>query len=155
MTGSPYLASPYRFGEGWIDYITVGQPSAGAAASMSVPGQYALRPLQVLVDLTTAVAVADRFVAVDVVNPNGVTWYRNVAEVAIPASQSNQQVVFSPSLGQTDHAAGAPIMAPLLACIVPPGWTLQIGAVNLQAADQLAAVSLVVEKIPTGATGDN
>jgi hypothetical protein len=42
-------------------------------------------------------------------------------------------------------ADGTPVFAPLVDVILTPGWTVQLTVDNIQAGDQISAVSFVVE----------
>lgn len=152
MPGQPdWLGGPYRYGEAYVDYIDVGQPAAGANAAFSVPGQYGVIVLAGRASLTTSASAANRVVSIDVINANAVTRWRNPAPASLPASQTGQKYEWNSQWANALSITNGPMVAPVLEVIVPPAWSIQFTVDNIQAADQLSALSLTVLKIPTGA----
>ena len=146
-----WLAGIYRYGEGYVDYIDVTQPAAGSNAAVSVPGQYGIIVLGGRATLTTSATVANRLVSLDVINANASTRLRNPAPATLPASQTNQRYEWNGGYANALSITNGPMVVPVSDLLVPPGWTVQITVDNIAAADQLAGVSLVVVKVPTGA----
>lgn len=146
-----WLAGIYRYGEGYVDFIDVAQPAAGLNAAVSVPGQYGLVVLGARATLTTSATVANRLVALDVINANSSTRLRNPAPASIPASTTNQRYEFNAAYTTGASITNGPMVVPVNDLLVPPGWTIQITVDNIAAGDQLASVSMVVVKVPTGA----
>lgn len=154
MTARDYLASPFRYDEGWVDYIDVAQPAAGANASVSVPGEYGLRVLAARATLTTDANAANRLLSLDFVTANGVTRVRNFASVVWTANTNAQTFVWNHAWHLSEWNTNTPVLMPVLPLLLPPTWLVQFVVDNKQAGDQLAGLSLVVEKVPTGAAGD-
>ena len=152
MTGqADWLPSPYRFGEGYVDYVDVTQPAAGSNAAFGVPSQYGIVVLGARATLTTSATVANRLVSLDVINANSSTRLRNPAPATLPASQTNQRYEWNSAFAAAVSITNGPMVIPVNDLLVPPAWTIQFTVDNIAAADQLAGVSLVVFKIPTGA----
>jgi len=146
-----WLAGIYRYGEGYVDYVDVTQPAAGANAAVSVPGQYGLVVLGARATLTTSATVANRLVSLDIINANSSTRLRNPAPATIPASTTNQRYEFNAAYTTGASITNGPMAVPVNDLLVPPGWTVQVTVDNIQTGDQLASVSMVVVKVPTGA----
>lgn len=150
MTAGEYNADQYRYDEAYVDYLDVGQPSAGANASVTVPGQFGYRVIGALATLTTDANAANRLVSLDVINANGSTRLRNPAPATIPANTSGQKYVWNDAYANMLSVTNGPMVIPVNALLVPAAWLIQITVDNKQAGDQLASVSLVVLKVPTG-----
>lgn len=151
MTAGEWLASPFRYEEGWVDYVDVAQPAAGANASVSVPGQYGMRVLAARAKLTTSATVANRYVSLDYIDANSVTRARNITSVAIAASATAQPIEWNHAWHVSDHSTGSTIVVPVMPLLVPPAWSIRFTVDGIDTTDQLASLSLVVEKVPTGA----
>jgi hypothetical protein len=143
-------ADQYRYDEAYVDYLDVTSPAAGLNASTVVPGQFGFRVLAALATLTTAAAVANRLVSLDVINANSVTRLRNPAPASIPANTTNQRYVWNAAYATGASITNGPMVVPVNDLLVPASWSIQITVDNVQAADQLASVSLIVLKVPTG-----
>lgn len=141
----------YRYGEGYVDYVDVTQPAAGAVAAFSVPGQYGVIVLAARAKLTTSASVANREVSLDVINANAVTRWRNPAPAVQAAGVSNQAYEWNGGFANAIAVTNGPMIVPVLDVIVPPGWSIQFTVDTVQAADQLSGLSLTVLKVPTGA----
>jgi hypothetical protein len=139
MTAGEYVASPYRYAEGWVDYIDVTQPAAGANAAIVVPGEYGLRVLAARATLTTDANAANRLVSLDF----------------ITANTTNQRYEWNSAWAVSEHAANAATILPVFGLLLPPTWLVQFTVDNKQVGDQLAGLSLVVEKVPTGAAAES
>lgn len=146
-----WLGSPYRYDEGWVDYVDLAQPSAGANKSFAVPGQYGVQVLAARATLSTDANAANRLVSLDFVTPNGVTRVRNCAGVVWTANTSSQTFVWNCAWSVSEWAANTPVLMPVNELLLPPTWLIQFTIDNIQVGDQLSALSLVVNKVPTGA----
>ena len=151
MTVGEYNADQYRYDEAYVDFVDVSQPSAGANAAFSVPGQFGVRVLAALATLTTSASVANRLVSLDYISANAVTRVRNPVSATLPASQTNQRIVWSCAWANGLSVTNGPLVAPVNELLVPPAWSIQFTVDAVQAADQLSVLSLVVLKVPTGA----
>ena len=151
MTAGEYNADQYRYDEAYVDFLDVASPAAGANATVLVPGQFGYRVLAALASLTTDANAANRLVSLDVINANSSTRLRNPAPASIPANTSGQKYVWNDAYATGASITNGPMVAPVNCLLVPPAWTIQITIDNKQAGDQLAALSLVVLKVPTGA----
>jgi len=150
VTAGEYNADQYRYGEAYVDYLDVTSPAAGANASVQVPGQFGYRVIGALATLTTDANAANRLVSLDVINANGSTRLRNPAPATIPANTSAQKYVWNDAYANMLSVTNGPMVIPVNALLVPAAWSIQITVDNKQAGDQLASLSLVVLKVPTG-----
>lgn len=150
MTAGEYNADQYRYDEAYVDFLDVGQPSAGANAAVVVPGQFGFRVIAALATITTDANVANRLVSLDVINANSSTRLRNPAPATIAAGQSNIKVVWSSAWANGISVTNGPLVAPVHDLLVPASWSVQFTVDNRQVGDQLASLSLVVVKVPTG-----
>ena len=151
MTAGEYSASPYRYDEAFVDYVDVAQPAAGANASYLVPGQYGVRVLAARATLSTDANAANRLVSLDYITANSVTRVRNCAGVVWTANTTSQAFVWNQAWAVSEWAANTPVLMPVLGLLLPPTWSVQFTVDNKQAGDQLSALTIVVEKVPTGA----
>lgn len=150
MTDGPYNADPYRYDESYVDYLDVAQPSAGANASRVVPGEFGFRVIAALATITTDANVANRLVSLDVINANASTRLRNPMPATIAAGQSNVKCIWSCAWANGISITNGPLIAPVHELLVPASWSIQFTVDNKQVGDQLASLSLVVVKVPTG-----
>lgn len=151
MTYGEYNADQYRYDEAYVDFLDVGQPSAGANAAVIVPGQFGFRVLAALATITTDANVANRLVSLDVINANTSTRLRNPVNATIPASQTNVKLVWNSAYHAAATITNGPQIAPVNELLVPSSWSIQFTVDNKQVGDQLASLSLIVLKVPTGA----
>lgn len=151
MTLADYQASPFRYDEAWIDYVDVAQPAAGANKSFTVPGEFGVRVLAARATLTTDANAANRLMSLDFVSANSVTRVRNCAGVVWTANTTAQTFVWNCAWAVSEWAANTPVLIPVNELLLPPGWLVQFTVDNKQVGDQLASLSLVVLKVPTGA----
>lgn len=140
------------WGRGWRDIVPVTTPLAGAAAVHLIPSRTAEAVLTAVATYTLSAAVANRFPSLSFRNGDGAVFAVFAASTAVVASAV---ATFTWALGCNipAGAAGAAPVVPLPDFILDPGWSIVIGAVGLDVADQISGVSLAVNHIPTGPTG--
>lgn len=150
MTVGAHNADQYVYDEAYVDFLDVTSPAAGANAATIVPGQFGFRVLAALATLTTDANVANRLVSLDVINANTSTRLRNPAPASVPANTTNQRYVWNAAYTSGASITNGPMVIPVNDLLVPASWSIQITVDNKQVGDQLAAVSLIVLKVPTG-----
>jgi hypothetical protein len=121
------------------------QPAPAAGQGLVfVPSPVQRVKLQsVMYTLTTAVAVANRLPWLRILDPTGIPVFGAGSPTAIAATAVSE-LIFSDVYGQPTASQGPTNAAVALGLPdrwLPPGWQVQIGAVNLQAADQISVVS--------------
>lgn len=93
--------------------------------------------------LATAVAVANRLVWLQILDPSGIPVFGAGSPTAVAAS-SAQDFIFSPAYGQPAASQG-PVNAATAVVLperwLPPAYSIHVGAVALQAADQFSVAS--------------
>lgn len=151
MTAGEYNADQYRYDEAYVDFLDVASPAAGANASVVVPGQFGYRILAALATLTTDANAANRLVSLDVINANSSTRLRNPVAATIPASQTNVKLIWNGAYHAAASITNGPQIAPVNELLVPAAWSIQFTVDTKQVGDQLASLSLIVLKVPTGA----
>lgn len=150
MTDGEYNADQYRYDEAYVDFLDVASPAAGANKAVVVPGEFGFRVLAALATITTDANAANRLVSLDVINANSSTRLRNPVQATIPASQTNVKLVWNSAYTAAASITNGPQIAPVLDLLVPPAWSIQFTVDNKQVGDQLASLSLIVLKVPTG-----
>lgn len=151
MTAGEYNADQYRYDERFVDKIDVASPAAGATASQLVPGQYGMRVLAARATLSTDANAANRLLSLDYIDANNVTRVRNCASVVWTANTSSQAFQWNAAWTVSEWNANTPVLMPVLGLLLPPGWTIKWQVDAIQVGDTLTGLSLVVEKVPTGA----
>lgn len=153
MTLTEAVVEPFGYGLAYPDWLDVTAPAAGATVSVTVDGRWTMRVLAARCTLTTDANVANRLVTLDYIDARGVTRLRNGAGVVWTANTTAQAFEFDAHRTVAEWAANTPVFAPVAPWLLPPGFTVKFNVTNIQATDQLSAVSLWVEKFPTGARG--
>ena len=147
------LLQPFTLGDGYQDFIPIATPAAGANASFTVEARSWVRVLAARATLTTSATVANRFFSLDFINARSQTYCRNAAGLVIVASTTNQVFEWNLARTRAEWATGTPVLCPVLPCFLPPGTVVQFTVDTIQAADQIASVSLTVERFDTGSVG--
>lgn len=153
LPGAEGLLAPFAHGVGYQDTVEVTTPTAGANATFTVPSNVALRVLGARATVTTSAAAANRFVSLDYINARSQTLMRNAAGLVLTASTTNQAFEWSAQRTDAQWAANTPVLCPVYPLFLWPGSIVQVTLDNIQAADQVSAVRLVVEKFDTGNLG--
>ena len=147
------VLAPFSWGRGFQDFIPVATPAAGSTASFTVPGEFSMRVLAAMATITTSAAAANRYVALDYLWAGTTVVARNGAGLVVVANTTNLQFSWNFERSQAEWATNTPVLAPLLAVDLPPSTVVRFSVDNIQAADQLSALSLLVEKFETGDRG--
>lgn len=147
------LVSPYSYGDAYLFWLNVPTPAAGAAATFNVPGEYAARVVAAHSVLTTDANAANRLHTIDYIDGKSDTYLRNGAGVVVTASTTAQAFEWSSSRGVAEWAANTPVFAPIQPTILYPGFQVKFQVSNIQVADQLSALRLLLECFPTGGAG--
>lgn len=147
------ILEPFAVGLGFVDWIEVAQPAAGASAQVTVEGQWSMRVLAARASITTDANVANRVVTLDYINARGQTYVQNGAAALVLASTTAQ--VFEWDIGRTvsEWNTGTTIWAPCQNMLMPPGFVVKFNVASIQVGDQLSGLRLWVEKFPTGPRG--
>lgn len=133
------------FGQLLPDHLLGANPGAGAAFTQPLDSRWWWRFRAVRFTFTTSAVVANRFVTVDVCDPEGTAWIRNPS-LAFQAAGVAQEYDFSDRNIGVSGLAAVPQFAHLDPTFVPPGWQLRLNAVALDVGDAFSAIRLYVEK---------
>jgi hypothetical protein len=133
------------FGQLLPDHLLGAQPAAGAGFVQALDSRWWWRFRAVRFVLTTSAAAANRFVTVDVCDPEGTPWIRNPT-LAVQVAALAQEYDFSDRNIGVSGIAAQPQFCHLDPTFVPPGWQLRINVSAIDVADQLSAIRLYVEK---------
>lgn len=133
----------------WDELITPAAPAAGANFTLTVPGITFEKFLSIRFTLAASAAAANRFPFVAYTNGDGVEYYRTVAGAAVTAGLTVIST-FSRYLDTNPQVAAGFIEGPARDETLPAGYHLVIGAVGLDAADQISNIQLWAKRYPTG-----
>lgn len=144
---------PFSHGVGYQDWIRPANPGANTNLSVPVSSNNWLRVLACVATITTDANAANRFVSLDFVNAQGVTFCRNGGGFVETAT--NNGVVYTWSAQRTDStkATGTPALLPVFPMFLAPGCTVQLTVDNKQAGDTITSAILTVERFDTGPIG--
>lgn len=147
------LLEPFGYGLGYADFITPASPAAGAALTLKVGGENYVRLLAARATLTTSAAVANRVLTLDYINARGTTFVQNGASVLVTANSTNQVFEWDKNRTVAEWNTGTPVWAPLQSIMLQPGFSIQFNVAAIDVADQLASITLWLERFPTGERG--
>lgn len=132
-------------GMSYADWLTVDTPAAGAAATYTVPGQFAARLLAARLTITTDANAANRFISLDYIDTRGTTRLRNAAGLVVTASTTAQAFEWSAQRTVSEWAANTPVLVPLAPWWLPPGFKIKFAVDSIQATDAISGLSLWIE----------
>jgi hypothetical protein len=147
------LLLPFVYGKGNPEYVQVTTPAAGALASFTVDGRFAVRVVAARATLTTDATAANREVTLDFIDQRAVTRARNGGGAVVTANTSGKQFDWSAFRGMGESVASGSIFLPVAPLFLYPGFSVKFSVANIQATDALSALSLWVEQFQTGPRG--
>lgn len=149
MTPALGLTSGASFGPGFVRPLTFAPVAAGAGLSLRLDGAETVRPMVVTAQLVTSAVVANRGLFLAVLDDDGNIVYRIPQLTAVVASATVTAQWLQEAPGAFTGANGDPVT------FVPPmllwgGYTVQVGATNLDAGDAFTKGRLYLECYPAG-----
>jgi hypothetical protein len=153
LTLTEGLVGGFGWGLAYQDFLDVATPAAGANAPVKIGGENRVRVVAALATLTTDANAANRFLSLDFIDARGVTRIRNGAGLVVTANTSAQAFVWERSRTVGEWAANTPVFLALSSLFLEPGFTVQFTVDNKQVGDTLTALTLVLERFPTGPKG--
>jgi hypothetical protein len=147
------LLLPFTYGKGNPEYVNVATPAAGATASYTVDGKFAVRVLAARLSITTDANAANRLVTLDYIDERNNTRLRNGAGLVVTANTSAQTFEFDAHRGVAEWAANTPVFSPLAPFFLYPGFSVKFNVTNIQVGDAISALSLWLEQFQTGPRG--
>jgi hypothetical protein len=148
------LGLPFGHGREFQDFIDLTAPAAGANKAFVIPGEFRMRVVAAKAQLDTDANAANRLLSLDFIGQRGTTYVRNAAPVLVAASTVAQVFQWSAQRDVSEWNSGTPVFVPLQPLFLEPGMVVQFTVDSKQAGDALTALSLVVEKWPTGYRGE-
>lgn len=148
------LGQPYGHGRTQQSTIVAGfspgvsLPAAGASFAYVVQPYDYWRLVFCTFTLTTSATVASRYVTVEYPWVGGVSRVADGAAVTFPASTTAQRYVGVYGRGFSEHAAGTDVFFPLSGVWLEAGSQVRLNVANIDATDQLAAISLTFDRTP-------
>ncbi len=146
------LLEPFQYGRGRARPIPLPSPAAGAApATVKVPGSAYWHVKTVTLQLVTSATVANRLVAIDYRDADGVILFRHPAPVVQIAGLTTRY-----SWGLNYPAGLSPagaFTAPLCGLFLEPGYQVVFTVTAIDATDAVTGVALVVDELFTGDGG--
>lgn len=139
---------------GYLDEIAPADPAAGANLTVDLGRQRWIVLHSVLVTLTTDSNAANRLLSIDYLLRGGLAVMRNAATVLVTASTTAQVFQFDNQHTVSEWNTGTPVFAPLLPLPLQAGWGVRVTVDNIQAADQIASVKLLVTRFYPDADED-
>jgi hypothetical protein len=147
------LLLPFSHGRGNPEYVAVTTPAAGATASYTVDGRYAIRVLAARLSLTTDANAANRLVTLDYQVRGGITLCQNGSYVLVTANTTAQVFQWDCHRSVAEWQAGTPVFMPCAPLFLYPGSTVKFNVANIQATDAISGLSLWIEQFQTGPRG--
>lgn len=143
------LTTGVSFGPGFVRIVPVPTPAAGSAASVRSDGAEVWRPMLVSVQLVTSAVVANRGLFLALLDEDGNILYRIPQTAAVVA---NSTVLAQWAQGSPGAYAGAngDLVSFVPSLLVYGGYSLVVGALALDAGDQISKGRMYVEAYPTG-----
>lgn len=132
-------------GAGFLQRIAVTTPAAGADWTQTVPTNARWRIRGVRATLTTSAAVANRNIALRILDGAGNVVFTMFGHQGIVASTGNVED-WSPGASTSTQTGNEFYQALATDLQLFSGWVIQTGTQNLQAGDQWSAISLEVEE---------
>lgn len=141
-------AGSTRLMHGWQEPIYIDNPGAGQVFSRTVPGETWERLISVYFLLTTSATVANRYPYLHIKDGDGNIMAGNGGSNAVIAS-TIINVFFQSDMGSSasEWDGSRTIGTPNL--ILPSGWTYSFDVANLDAADTLTNIRMIVERYPS------
>lgn len=144
------MAAPPGFAVGWFERVIVPSPAAGANFTYTIDGRYKERLLSARFTLVTSAVVANRFPVLHLLDVNSRVVASAWAGGTIPASTMQTQNLAREFTLQSNYG-GSEVFGPLPDWLMPEGYSWQSSVQNIDAGDQINAITLLVERFPNDA----
>lgn len=133
----------------WTEIVRPGQPSAGAAFTRRVDGRAYEQVVSVRATVTTSAVVANRVPTVEFADGDGTVFasFRSATVIAAGTTDTVQWAYTGDHEATGDNAAG---FDPLPGILLPSGYRINVTLSNLDAADQISDLALMILFRPTG-----
>jgi hypothetical protein len=143
------LTEPVAGGrEGHQELERPADPLAGAELVYTVPGEWIVRPLSVMVTLTTSATAGERAIVLEWRDADGVRYAVAGTDVTVPAS-SAQAFNFQVEAAEGMWPVAGAAIVPMPSLFTWPAFAIAVRIIDGDAGDQLSSARLVVEKWTT------
>jgi hypothetical protein len=142
------LGQPYSDGRTSQHTALAKSPAAGSGFSTTLATYDKQRVVFIRFTLTTSSTVADRYVTVDYIGPDGVAKATDGAAVAVEASTTSQVFAGSLHRGNSEWNNASAVFFPLCGIWLEPGTLLQINVANIDTTDQLSNIKVTLDRTP-------
>lgn len=146
------LARPFTYGLAFPAVASVPDPAAGAGVLYRASGAYWERPVSLAFHLATSAAVADRAVAVSILDADGIT-IASIPAASVIAASASVGFTFLPTVGGEQAIEGVTVLNTLPDLFLQPEWLLAVTVGAIDAADQISGVRYYRELFDTGSEG--
>lgn len=146
------LDTPFGLGRGVVEVVTIPDPGAQANWSRRTGSGYLERYLGIFTILTSDATVANRQVAIEYRNADGVVFTGTAGGVLQTASNIFRYY-FAITGSLTTSAASARQTASLPNVFMEPGFQIATLIGGFQATDTLTSTAVIVERFPIGDDG--
>lgn len=150
--GTRGLLEPFGYGRGYAEIVFGTAPAAGANFSYLIAGQYSTRILSAVFTLVCDANAANRAVTLDYVTPEGRVWASNGIG-AVTVANATQKYSGQIDRSHGEQATGTTYFFAISDLFIDPGNSIAINVANKQVGDQLSAITMVLERFPTGNRG--
>lgn len=124
----------------------VATPAAGADWTFTFPGGYLYRVDLGRATYTTSKQAAERRSGIELVDPDGIIWWRVVPETPITAEKVVEESYANTTLTETNGALGISIVQ-LPEFLIPGGWKLRSKTFSIQTEDTYTGVQLMLAQM--------
>lgn len=146
------LLQDVEYGRGFFETVVGVQPASGSFYELPVQFQYITVPLFVSCHFAASAAAGNRQLAVEYLDGNGNTYSSDALPVVVIANGTTTGW-WSHDRGSAYAVANGDQFASLSHDYVRPGYHIRIVANPVHAGDQISAVVLGVDRLPTGPRG--
>jgi hypothetical protein len=146
------LLEDVDYGRGFFETVVGAQPVAGAPYLLPTQFQYITLPLFITAHFVASAQAANRQLAVEYVDGNGNTYSRDGAPLVV-AADGAVTCWWAHDRGSAYAVTNGDQFVGLSHDYIRPGYLIRVTARNLQSEDQLSAVVLGVDRLPTGPRG--
>ena len=145
------MANPPGWARGWQEHLVIPNPVAGSVWSHQVDGRWSERLVSARWVLTTSAVAANRFPVLYLTDTNGVRVLCVWAGGTVVASTVNGVTLAGENTIQSNYG-GIETFGPMPNLIVPPGYTWTATVQNIDVADTLTGIVLIVDRFPSDTT---
>lgn len=134
----------------FVDHVKIANPAADTALVFPLDAQYEWRPLSLRFVLVTSAVAGNRVALIDIADTEGTPWVRVNAPITSVANSPGDQlsaIARFPNVISGTLISGAKVATFGIPKLwIPRSWLIVVSVDNMQAGDQLSAITLLTEK---------